>query len=348
MSRPGVSYLEVSKAANQIMAGGQEPTIERIRAQLKTGSNSTIGAHLRLWREKQTPLQEIASKEKIPEELIAVLKDLWERVMSHAQEKMDTNQKLCQQALKEHQERIGQLEHSNAQLMHSEKQLEESRDSLAQKNEALEQSVAEFRTEIVTLQTKGEGQLQQLQEKQTRIEELHKQNLQTQANLEHYRTTSLEQRQLEQQRAEQYQRELNQTVQQLRIENELLRQQNIILQQQQEHLESEQSRVEGKCAELSSQLEKMSIELSQTNQMLTHKTALEEHWQNQYELLERKFEEQNGITNELKTHNVVLLQEVAIIKKLQEELKEQNKALAHDKWVLGQEKAQLMGQLDRV
>ncbi len=348
MSRPGVSYLEVSKAANQIMAGGQEPTIERIRAQLKTGSNSTIGAHLRLWREKQNPLQEIASKEKIPEELIAVLKDLWERVMSHAQEKIDTNEKLCQQALKDHQESIHQLEQLNAQLMHSEKQLEESRDSLVQKNEALEQAVAEFRTEIVTLQTKGEGQLQQLQEKQTRIEELHKQNLQTQANLEHYRTTSLEQRQLEQQRAEQYQRELNQTVQQLRIENEMLRQQNIILQQQQEHLESEQSRVEAKCAELSSQLEKMSIELSQTNQMLTHKTALEEHWQNQHELLEKKFEEQNGITNELKTHNVVLLQEVAIIKKLQEELKEQNKALAHDKWVLGQEKAQLMGQLDRV
>ena len=77
MTRPGVTYFEVATAAQEIIASGLEPTIERIRAKLKTGSNSTIGTHLRVFRTKQDPLKQLATKEKIPEELIGLLKGFY-------------------------------------------------------------------------------------------------------------------------------------------------------------------------------------------------------------------------------------------------------------------------------
>ena len=90
MTRPGVTYFEVATAAQEIIASGLEPTIERIRAKLKTGSNSTIGTHLRVFRTKQDPLKQLATKEKIPEELIGLLKGLWERVILQAETKIST------------------------------------------------------------------------------------------------------------------------------------------------------------------------------------------------------------------------------------------------------------------
>ena len=90
MARPGVTYTDVSLAAQQLVASGRAPTIETIRIALGTGSNSTLGAHLRTWKANQNQTQQIASKENIPEELIVVLKGLWERVMNQSEDKIQT------------------------------------------------------------------------------------------------------------------------------------------------------------------------------------------------------------------------------------------------------------------
>jgi hypothetical protein len=83
MSRNGITYLDVARCAEELSASNEDPTIERIRIRLKTGSNSTIGTHLRTWWTKQDPLQQLATKENIPEELIMLLKvlahDKWDR-----------------------------------------------------------------------------------------------------------------------------------------------------------------------------------------------------------------------------------------------------------------------------
>ena len=97
MARPGVTYLDVSNAAQQLVAAGRTPTIETIRIALGTGSNSTLGAHLRTWKEKQDQTQQIATKENIPQELISVLKGLWERVMNQSEDKIQAIQQETQQ-----------------------------------------------------------------------------------------------------------------------------------------------------------------------------------------------------------------------------------------------------------
>ena len=73
MARPGVTYHEVSIIAQRLIAAGKNPTIDAIRIELGTGSNSTLGAHLRTFKERQTQTQQLATKENIPEELIAVI-----------------------------------------------------------------------------------------------------------------------------------------------------------------------------------------------------------------------------------------------------------------------------------
>lgn len=345
MTRPGVTYFDVANIAQQLIASGQEPSIERIRIQLKTGSNSTIGTHLRTWRTKQDPLQQLATKEKIPEELIVLLKGLWERVMAQAEAQINAIKNDVQQDIGQHKQTIQQLQKDNARLQQSELQLKQFHDSLVQEKAALEMIVADSRTDMAALQAKCDGLLQQLADKQIRIEELNKQNKQTQANLEHYRAASLEQRQLDQQRAEQQQRELTHSAQQLKMENQSLHQQKINLQQLHDQLQSSLTGVQTDLSKASQHVEKMAVDLTEANKALAQKSESQQHWQTQHDKVHAKWEEQILKTADLKSENTVLSQQIAAIKKELDAIAEQNKVLAHDKWILGQEKAQLFGQL---
>ena len=50
MARLGITYNEVIAAIDSIIANGEEPTIQRIRESLGTGSPNTIHKHLAAWR----------------------------------------------------------------------------------------------------------------------------------------------------------------------------------------------------------------------------------------------------------------------------------------------------------
>ena len=113
MARPGISYVEVAHCAQQLIARGDEPTIERVRAQLKTGSNSTIGAHLRAWRAKQDPLHQFATREKIPEELIILLKGLWERIIAQAENQLETLKNETQHEKEQTRQTLQQYQQDN-------------------------------------------------------------------------------------------------------------------------------------------------------------------------------------------------------------------------------------------
>jgi hypothetical protein len=177
---------------------------------------------------------------------------------------------------------------------------------------------------------------------------LHKQNKQTQANLEHYRAASLEQRQLDQQRAEQQQRELVQAMQQLKMENESLRQLKIQLQQIQGDLQSALVNMQAELSKSSQQTEGLSAELIEVKLLLAQKSESEYHIQTQHAKLFAQCEEQTKTMTDLKLENALLSQQITIVKKDHGVLAEQSKLLAHDKWVLGQETAQLLGQVNQL
>lgn len=53
MARPGITYEQVAAAADALKAQGQNATIDAVRAQLGTGSKSTIHRYLRQWEDSR-------------------------------------------------------------------------------------------------------------------------------------------------------------------------------------------------------------------------------------------------------------------------------------------------------
>ena len=348
MARPGVTYSEVANAAQQLVAAGKIPTIEGIRRILGTGSNSTLGDHLRAWKAQQEQTQQIATKEHLPAELIAVLKGLWERVMNQAEDKIQLIQQESQQELTALRQTTHTLQQDNAYWQQQHQQTKQKLDSYTHDKSTLEQLLANAKIEIAACTEKLAGFEQQQQEKQARIDELHRQNQQIQANLEHYRNASLEQRLTDQQRYEQQLNQLEQTIQQLNQELSAFKQERTMLQQQNQHITFENNSLKKQLTKLNSEYELISTQRTKAISELAEKSQDQRHWQDQLHSLQAKWDEQNQLFIEEKIQNAALSQEMKTLKSELKDSREQNKILAHEKWVLGQEKAQLYGQFKQL
>jgi len=53
----------------------------------------------------------------------------------------------------------------------------------------------------------------------------------------------------------------------------------------------------------------------------------------------------HSLLSDLTTKNALLTQENTTLKTVANEIKDQNKLLTHDKWILAQEKSELLGKL---
>lgn len=348
MARPGVTYLDVANAAQQLVAAGRIPTIESIRINLGTGSNSTLGNHLRTWKSKQDQTQQIATKENIPEELIAALKGVWERVVNQSDEKIQAVHQETQQELVLLKQEIHRLQKDNAYWQQQHQQTKQECDSIANEKLAIQQLLTDSKVEIVALREKYAGLEQQSQQKQERIDELRKQNQQIQANLEHYRNASLEQRASDQQRYEQQLKQLEQTIQQNNQEMKKIQHEKLMSQQENQRLTFENDSLQKQLGKINEKHESINTNLTDARNELTKRTQSQQHWQEQYQTLKEKNDEQTKFFLDIKIQHVALSQQSELMKIELKELREQNKLLAHEKWELGQEKAQLYGQLKQM
>ena len=177
MARYGISKQAVFTAADYLTSQGKEPTIEQIRLILKTGSNSTIAAHLREWRVAQSDEPALSLTTEMPDELVMMIKGLWERISSQAGSDAAGTVANYEQTIAELQQALQKYQGNNRRwqqlFLHWQQQ----------KNQLMLEKV-EMEQQIATLQSKLEIQSEQLQEKRIRIEELHRLHLQSQANVE--------------------------------------------------------------------------------------------------------------------------------------------------------------------
>jgi chromosome segregation ATPase len=341
MARPGVTYHEVSIIAQRLIAAGKNPTIDAIRMELGTGSNSTLGAHLRTFKDRQSETSQIATKENIPEELIAVIKGLWERVMTQSEDKIQTIQQETAQDITQLRQEVQSLLQSNANWQQQFQKAKQERDAFSHEKSTLEQLLANSKIEAAGMTEKLIGLEQKVVEKQMRIDELHTQHKQTQANLEHYRTASLEQRTVDQQRFEQQQKISEQTILQMNKKLTQAIEERLTLQQQCQKNIFENENLKSELNKLNAQHEITMMRLSNVQNELAKSTQNLD----QLHTLKIEFDEQNKILIELKTQHALTQQQLEAEKLKSKEMGEQNKELASEKWILGQEKAQLYGQL---
>ncbi|MBY0378080.1 MAG: DNA-binding protein [Gammaproteobacteria bacterium] len=348
MSRSGISYHEVARAAEQLIASGHEPTIERCRIILKTGSNSTIAGHLRVWRDKQEITQQIASKEHLPEELVGLLKGLWERVMSQAESQIATIQGTAIQTSAELNRMIEEQQKENNRLLQSEAELKQSVYALTQEKAVLEQMLSPTKTTIAILESQIVGLEQKLNEKDLRIDELHKQNQQIQTNLEYYRAAMVEQRQADNLRNEEERRRLEKDIADLKLANKTLDQEKNDLDKKFIKLQHESDSLLLQNDSNRQGYENIGIELNKTKLLLAQKGENCQHWEEKHETLSVESKTQIEKIMVLQAEIAVLNEQLSMVKSQLDETVGQNKLLANEKWILGQEKAQLAGELKQL
>jgi len=88
MSRPGVDYEKVKQTAVKLLSQGIAPSVQKIRDELGTGSNTTIAEHLRFWRDEYAKKTIHHLPANMPKELISTFEVLWQTAMEHAQNQL--------------------------------------------------------------------------------------------------------------------------------------------------------------------------------------------------------------------------------------------------------------------
>lgn len=348
MSRPGITYQEVANAAQSLHAQGLNPTIEKIRKLTGTGSHGTIAPFLRRWKENQNEIVRTSTKEKLPDELVACLKGLWEKVMSQSDAEVIRIQETAQNAIAELEQELQKYKSNNQRWQQLYNQWVQEKSQLANDKLTLEQALKSKEEICASLSVKQEILLQQANEKQERILELQRLHSQTQSNLEHYRESVREQRMAEEERYEKTRHDLEQSINQLQQQLKLSEQEKSELNLQYIKMTHDYALIQDNHIKLMEDIKQINNHYSKTEKELLETIQTNKYLENQQNILQQKTNEHHHALIELQKQNAISLKQ---LETAQMELKisnDQNKLLALEKWELAQEKSTLQGQLKQL
>ena len=84
MARLGVEYKDVERASRSLFAQGLNPSVQKVRDLLGTGSNTTIANHLKTWRESFKASNSPLLPQSVPDDLMNPLDEFWSSAMAKA------------------------------------------------------------------------------------------------------------------------------------------------------------------------------------------------------------------------------------------------------------------------
>ncbi len=83
MARPGITQGQVFEVAETLVAEGLAPTVPLVRERLGSGSFTTLGEHLRAWKEKHAAAA-VAEIHDMPEKVRAAFQLAWQVAFRNA------------------------------------------------------------------------------------------------------------------------------------------------------------------------------------------------------------------------------------------------------------------------
>ncbi|GAB2711683.1 DNA-binding protein [Halomonas garicola] len=86
MARTGIQYADVRRAIDELIARGDNPSVQRIREVLGTGSFTTISEHFRYWRDEREKNRDAPPPREIPEAVVTLATDMWRQAQDVANE----------------------------------------------------------------------------------------------------------------------------------------------------------------------------------------------------------------------------------------------------------------------
>jgi hypothetical protein len=344
MARPGISKKEVFSAANELVGQGIEPTIDQIRAILGTGSNSTIAGFLREWRSLRVKTEGVPLNDDLPAEITGLMKGLWQRVLTQSQTQIEALERESGLAMENVKSELAQLRQAYAMLQQQYEQQKKEQNMLLTDKIVLEGLVQKQTQETITLQSEKGRLLIKLEEKETFISEMRRLHKQTQENLEHFRESARVQYVTEQEKHAQQIQQIELT---LKIKEEALaisENEKIALQLQLEKLYQENKSVTKLYDDAIYKFNTLSERYKVLEKVKERQEHDVEHWQQQLNNMLSSLEEQKRLQAELQQKNAILEIYQTDVKRVINDLKEQNKLITLEKWELAQEKARLEGE----
>lgn len=256
MARAGVTYTEVAKAAETVKQQGFEPTVDRVREKLGTGSKSTIGPHLKQWKSANLGEGAIPS---LPDELLRTVKSLHESIQGNAELKI-------KEVTTELNAVIGDLRAELAAAQKQNDELIKNNNQLTQQNQELTDQLATADKNNLTFQLRQELLEQDVTRLKSELTEEKEDAKQLQAHFEHYQEKTAEDRQQERKQHQSAQQQSQNHIDQLT--NQLS-----VLQEQKEASSAAVSDLEKENVTLQQKLGEKINKNEELNASLAHKTS---------------------------------------------------------------------------
>jgi chromosome segregation ATPase len=345
MGRIGVEYLDVVKVIPKLQAESKAITGDNVRAELGTGSKSTITRLVREWKQNQgLPSDDSGS---LPLELLTAVKGLWRLLQTKADDTIDSYQQECDATLNEIKQQLNQTKAREAEWQGKVHTLEEKLHQQTEDIKRLNIELISEGQEKIKVSERVQALQARQQENEAEKDRLHQLLKHVQNNLEHYQTAT----------------------QQLRLEQDMIvekqragyEQRLLQLQERVEVMAREKTFLEARCAGLDSDykasLAREAAGSEKADQMRQKHTILEANYdtlaQNLAEVSEELTVQRRA--SETKSHELVECQlklQMAEnnLSSLQEALsaaEDKIAALRDDYLFVAQEKANLEGQIEQ-
>lgn len=191
MARSGINYVDVSKAAEIVRQNNEEPTVDRVRAVMGTGSKSTIAPLLRKWKDQSGDTQVMPG---VPKELSDAVQSVYEQAKAAANAEFAKKEESIAQ---KHEDLVKNLNKTASQLADQKEEnqsLSDFNTELKTNLSASQEQNTQLQTGIVKLQAEFRQTQALLSNAKETIGELKSENKDIRAHFEHFQHYSSEER----------------------------------------------------------------------------------------------------------------------------------------------------------
>ncbi|MCO1335065.1 DNA-binding protein [Microbulbifer sp. OS29] len=194
MARTGVTYLDVFEAAKAIKARGEEPTVDKVRTLLGTGSKSTIAPLLKRWKSETASNTDVSG---LPKDLVEALKGLHQRIQKGANQQIEQVQQEFGALEAELSENLTEAQETSVKQAAQIRELEQKLSSAESEKRRLKVALDESRSVLEKCKYQLEDSSARVSEQKTAIEEMKQENRDIREHFEHFQQRTATDRQHE-------------------------------------------------------------------------------------------------------------------------------------------------------
>mgnify|MGYP000409455690 CR=1 FL=1 len=185
MARAGVNYIHIAKAAEAIKESGLEPTVDRVREQLGTGSKSTIAPLLKQWKAQNEASGDVSG---LPSDLVEVVKSLYDRVQQEAESKIEVVSSGFNETIGELREELTNVEQNNLKLS-------DQNNKLITSNKVANEELETLHSQLMKHELEKANNASSIVDLKSGIKEAKEESRAAREGLEHYQARVAEERQ---------------------------------------------------------------------------------------------------------------------------------------------------------